>query len=36
MTGWRAPPSLMADSPVPKMNNVNEVEGRRALKEQVV
>ena len=27
MTGWRAPPSLTADSPVPKMNNANRVEG---------
>ena len=27
MTGWRAPPSLMADSPVPKVNDANRVEG---------
>ena len=32
MTGWRAPPSLMADSPVPKMNNAKSVEGEESTK----
>ena len=27
MTGWRAPPSPMADSPVPKVNDAKRVEG---------
>ena len=32
MTGWRAPPSLMADSPVPKVNDANRVEGEEGIK----
>ena len=32
MTGWRAPPSLMADSPVPKVNNADRVEGEESTK----
>ena len=32
MTGWRAPPSLMADSPVPKVNNAKRVEGEEGNK----
>jgi len=32
MTGWRAPPSLMADSPVPKMNDANRAEGEEGNK----
>ena len=32
MTGWRAPPSLMADSPVPRMNNAKSVEGEDSTK----
>ena len=32
MTGWRAPPSLMADSPVPKVNDANRVEGEESTK----
>ena len=32
MTGWRAPPSLMADSPVPKVNTASRVEGEEGNK----
>ena len=32
MTGWRAPPSLMADSLVPKVNNASTVEGEEGNK----